>query len=174
MAFNQIVFFGDSLTDNGNLSALVSEPGEPVPPAPYVDGVFSNGPVYSDTLVDLLGVESQNFALVSARAIESRPINDYLAGLGLETPADVDGFDINLNAQVDRFVDENTGEDLSDTAAAILIGANDRGGPGGGRRRHADLLQSPPRHLFPGNRFCRPKRAALCGSGSERGEHSGG
>jgi phospholipase/lecithinase/hemolysin len=37
--FQRIVFFGDSLTDDGNLP----EPFRPDPP--YVGGRFSNGPV---------------------------------------------------------------------------------------------------------------------------------
>jgi len=44
LPFNQIVFFGDSLTDNGNLHRLMGIPHSP----PYYQGRFSNGPTWAD------------------------------------------------------------------------------------------------------------------------------
>lgn len=54
----EIVVFGDSLSDTGNLFAhLISEglPGFP-PSPPYYYGRFSNGPVWVETLADGLGL----------------------------------------------------------------------------------------------------------------------
>ncbi|MGV3578685.1 SGNH/GDSL hydrolase family protein [Brevundimonas sp.] len=43
--YNRLVVFGDSLSDNGNLFASVGQP-----PAPYFQGRFSNGPVFTELL----------------------------------------------------------------------------------------------------------------------------
>jgi len=50
--------FGDSLTDNGNLYAATSNPGPPVPGAPYVNGQFTNGNVWIQDLAADLGLTS--------------------------------------------------------------------------------------------------------------------
>lgn len=47
--------FGDSLTDTGNLFALTGGLAPPSPP--YFNGRFSDGPVWIETLVPLLGLE---------------------------------------------------------------------------------------------------------------------
>ena len=44
-AYSQLVAFGDSLSDTGNVFAVT---GTPVPP--YYDGNYSNGPVWVDRL----------------------------------------------------------------------------------------------------------------------------
>lgn len=51
-SFSNIVFFGDSLTDSGNISALT---GGSYPPAPYYNGRFSNGPTWAETFAYLQG-----------------------------------------------------------------------------------------------------------------------
>lgn len=48
--FSNIYFFGDSLTDVGNVYNLSG-----IPPVPYVAGRASNGPTYADTLTQGLG-----------------------------------------------------------------------------------------------------------------------
>lgn len=52
-AYSQIVAFGDSLSDNGNFFALT---GGTIPPPPYFNGRFSNGPVWVETLAGSLGI----------------------------------------------------------------------------------------------------------------------
>lgn len=68
-----LVFFGDSLTDNGNLFALAG-----IPQAPYVNGVFSNGPTYAapSNLPALLHKTSANFAYGGARAHGTQFVNN--------------------------------------------------------------------------------------------------
>jgi len=51
---NQIVVFGDSLSDSGNLFAATMGT---TPPPPYYQGRFSNGPVWVEDLAGRLGVE---------------------------------------------------------------------------------------------------------------------
>src|SRR4051794_21355123 len=49
----QIVAFGDSLSDTGNVYIAS---GGTFPPAPYAAGRFSNGPVWVESLANKLGV----------------------------------------------------------------------------------------------------------------------
>jgi phospholipase/lecithinase/hemolysin len=49
--FSQLVVFGDSLSDAGNDLALLG-----IPQPPYVNGQFSNGPVWVDQFATKLGV----------------------------------------------------------------------------------------------------------------------
>ena len=52
-----IVAFGDSLSDTGNLFTLTSvagQPGFPLSP-PYDNGRFANGPIWLEVLADGLG-----------------------------------------------------------------------------------------------------------------------
>src|SRR3954469_12489797 len=42
--------FGDSLSDSGNIFAATSALGAPNPPAPYFQGRFSNGRVFTELL----------------------------------------------------------------------------------------------------------------------------
>ncbi len=63
--YSKLIVFGDSLSDNGNLP-----PGS-APPAPYVGGRFSNGPVWVEQLGFTLGhagaTGSQDWAFGGAR-----------------------------------------------------------------------------------------------------------
>src|SRR5579862_4048925 len=51
----QIVSFGDSLSDTGNLFAAS---GGTAPPSPYYNGHFSNGPIWVESLPAKLSVPS--------------------------------------------------------------------------------------------------------------------
>lgn len=63
-AFDQMVVFGDSLSDNGNVYAIFKKLHEVVPsipliPAPniYWEGRFSNGPVWNELLAKKMGLD---------------------------------------------------------------------------------------------------------------------
>lgn len=61
---NQLYVFGDSLSELGNSFDAIG-----VPPAPYVDGRFSNGPVWVEYLADDLNIDTNrqtNFAFGGA------------------------------------------------------------------------------------------------------------
>jgi outer membrane lipase/esterase len=69
--------FGDSLSDSGNIFALTSALGTPNPPAPYFQGRFSNGPVFTERLGNAMALvataplsvkSSLNFAFGGANA----------------------------------------------------------------------------------------------------------
>jgi phospholipase/lecithinase/hemolysin len=58
---SQVVVLGDSLSDNGNLHALID-----YPPPPYWQGRASNGPVAVEYLAQRLGVPLKDFAWIGA------------------------------------------------------------------------------------------------------------
>jgi outer membrane lipase/esterase len=81
-SFSDIYFFGDSLSDTGNLFHVTNG----FPPAPYFNGRFSDGPLWTEKMASLLGHSSdaasfysggKNFAFAGART-----------GLGQTSPTD--------------------------------------------------------------------------------------
>lgn len=129
----QIVYFGDSLTDNGNLLSFAAQIVEPeaLDGLAGPTGAASNGPTYAAYAADFLGVDSQNYAVASAEVdgvqdlafvAENFEVEEYLI---VDEDDPILDTDINLDGQVDRFLEDNAGEDLSDTTAFIMIGAND-------------------------------------------------
>ncbi|WP_424974090.1 SGNH/GDSL hydrolase family protein [Dinoroseobacter sp. S124A] len=132
--FNTTVFFGDSLTDDGNLFELTSAiatVGVPVEAAGY-NQRFSNGLVYAEYSADLLGVATElNFGIGAARALDELTLRDLVDGNGVEdfltVPLDDPAldFDINLAAQIDRYLAETANQDRATSSATLFIGAND-------------------------------------------------
>ena len=83
----QIVAFGDSLIDTGNLFAATGQP-----PAPYFDGRFSNGPVWVEYLAGRLGIAPPTPSLTGG--------TDY-AWAGAETGTGLSqAGTLNINSQV--------------------------------------------------------------------------
>ena len=84
-----IVTFGDSLSDNGNFFALT---GGTVPPPPYYNGRFSNGPVWVERYAANKGATLDNRAVGGATTGTANTngafpgmttqINTYVTGLG--------------------------------------------------------------------------------------------
>ncbi len=58
--------FGDSLSDSGNLFAATSALGAPNPPAPYFQGRFSNGRVFTELLGNNLALAATSPASVKS------------------------------------------------------------------------------------------------------------
>lgn len=79
-----IYIFGDSLSDTGNFFTFTSEIlmlDEPIPPPPYFDGRFSNGPVAVDYLVSRLNNSDSNLNLALTPSFQGGN-NFALAGAG--------------------------------------------------------------------------------------------
>jgi phospholipase/lecithinase/hemolysin len=108
--FNQIVAFGDSLIDTGNLFAVSGQPS-----APYFDGRYSNGPVWVEYLAGRLGIAVPTPSLTGGM--------DYAWG-GAETGFGLSAAGtLNINSQVTSFLGGNT---LSATQLVVIDGgAND-------------------------------------------------
>jgi 3,4-dihydroxy-2-butanone 4-phosphate synthase len=67
--FSSFWVFGDSLSDNGNVSAALAPAGIDFPPPPYFQGRFSDGPVWNERfLADFGPGQARNFAFGGAQS----------------------------------------------------------------------------------------------------------
>lgn len=98
---NTLLIFGDSLSDTDNLR-YVSPANRPT--APYVNGRFSNGPVWAEDLAASRGWTLGSRALGGARATRTSPID--------------------LTAQVDAYLSGGT-RISANSLVGIWIGGND-------------------------------------------------
>src|SRR5215813_13551460 len=106
-----LVVFGDSLSDNGNLLALI---GAPQPPA--WEGRSSNGPVYAEQLASFLHMKLDDRAFAGAEASDTSP------------PVIPVPF-INLSTQINGYLADLEGHKAPHgTTALINIGRNDYSG----------------------------------------------
>ena len=111
--YNKIVFFGDSLSDNGNLYWV--DFGYLPKSPPYYEGRLSNGPVWSEQLANDLyekrGVTTLNYAVAGETTLFHNPIKGYLP--------------YSLNLSLDTYLLRTILRDRSTTLFVIWIGAND-------------------------------------------------
>lgn len=111
--FQHIVFFGDSLTDNGNLYAHSNHviPKSP----PYFDGRFSNGYNWADLLSYKLSssynIDAENYAVGGATAFLHNPFDGYLP--------------VTISMEVHDYDLKNALNSKDNTLYVIWIGAND-------------------------------------------------
>ena len=104
-----LVVFGDSLSDNGNLLALIG-----LPQPPDWQGRFSNGPTYAEQLAQFLGMQLDDRAFGDAEASDAS-----LPLLGIPLP-------INLSDQVAGYLGDLHGHMAPHGTTALLnIGSND-------------------------------------------------
>jgi phospholipase/lecithinase/hemolysin len=94
-AYSQIVAFGDSLSDNGNMFALTEGTVYETPSPPYYEGRFSNGPVWVDYLAQDLGIDLVNMAYGGART-DGHPLTAY--------PPETTGYDLGFTWQIDQYL----------------------------------------------------------------------
>ncbi|HET8870548.1 MAG TPA: SGNH/GDSL hydrolase family protein [Aquabacterium sp.] len=76
--YSQVITFGDSLSDNGNLFHLIGQP-----PAPYYNGRFSNGPVAVEVMSQSLGLSLTDFAYGGAQTGTTNLLGAGLNGTGV-------------------------------------------------------------------------------------------
>jgi len=111
---SNLVAFGDSLSDNGNLFKLIGSP-----PPPAWEGRSSNGPVYVEQLAQLLNVPLDDLAVAAAEASDSSPPV-------LVNPVTHNPLPINLSNQVAEYIAQLNGAGApAGTTALINIGTND-------------------------------------------------
>lgn len=93
-SFTQIVIFGDSLSDTGNLFRATNNafPASP----PYFQGRVSNGPIWVDSLEQQLNLPVINFAIAGATTGFDNVNDDLAPGLNL------DGMGDQLNTYLDQ------------------------------------------------------------------------
>ncbi len=114
LPINQIIFFGDSLSDNGNTYKLLLKflPKSP----PYFEGRFSNGPTWAEVFGEYYAkkssVDYQIYAYGGATAIYHLPTTKFISPNILEW-------------QINKYLIDTTLKDKSHTFFSIWIGAND-------------------------------------------------
>lgn len=114
-AYSQIVAFGDSLSDNGNVFATTKGAlGVGIPSAPYWNGRFSNGPVAVEVMAQTLGLSLVDHAYGGALT-------------GTTNRAGVPGLP-GIQSEVDQFTSGLTSAGKTADASALYFlwgGAND-------------------------------------------------
>ena len=110
----KIVFFGDSLTDNGNLYNFLHLKIIPKSP-PYYEGRFSNGLAWADIAEGFFrnkyNIESANYAVGGATVELLNPFEGNLPYV--------------MNQEVDDYLLRSTWSDRRNTLFVIWVGAND-------------------------------------------------
>jgi phospholipase/lecithinase/hemolysin len=115
-SIKEIIFFGDSLSDNGNLytSDLGTLPKSP----PYFKGRFSNGPTWAEVVADHFKDSNQIYSSNYAYGGESVLYHDNNLG-----------YSVMLDQSIYQYLTEadpfGLHPDLSHDLYVILIGAND-------------------------------------------------
>ena len=107
---NNVVVFGDSLSDNGNLYEFMKHQLPPSPP--YYEGRFSNGPVWIEHLV------ASYFP-----ADPSAHLLDYAFG-GAGVSEEVDDVLFTLRKEVDSYLVSHQDKASPDSLFVVWIGAN--------------------------------------------------
>ncbi|HEX5357420.1 MAG TPA: SGNH/GDSL hydrolase family protein [Aquabacterium sp.] len=79
-AFSQVIAFGDSLSDTGNLYQLTSGL---YPSAPYANGRFSNGELAVEAMADALGLHVTSYAVAGAQTGTGNQGGLFLNGTGV-------------------------------------------------------------------------------------------
>jgi phospholipase/lecithinase/hemolysin len=111
---HRIVFFGDSLSDNGNIYNLLLHllPKSP----PYFEGRFSNGPTWAENVgkyyYDKNYADYKIYALGGATALFHLPTPQFISPTTLEL-------------EVDKYLIDSIFNDRSNVLFAIWIGGND-------------------------------------------------
>lgn len=119
---NGIVAFGDSLSDNGNISDRIGKYIIPkfiftIPNKKhYYEGRFSNGPVWVETLADVLNLPLENKAMGSAEVYENTVRVPILYPSGLS---------LSLTNQVSGYISDEYGYVDPNKLYVIWIGGND-------------------------------------------------
>ena len=113
--YKTLYYFGDSLTDAGNLFDLVRFW---LPFLPEYDvfgpkGAVTNSDTHATYTGRIDGDTVENYAVASARAV------------GEQTPLPLSSFDINLGAQIARFQADTGGTVDKGAAAVLFVGSND-------------------------------------------------
>jgi phospholipase/lecithinase/hemolysin len=109
---HNIVVFGDSLSDNGNLYEFMKHQLPPAPP--YFEGRFSNGPVWIEHLAASYFPDSPSTHLL-----------DYaFGGAGVSEDESVDDVLFTLRREVNTYLLAHDGKASADSLFVVWIGAN--------------------------------------------------
>ena len=116
--YEQIVIFGDSLSDPGNLSKAL---GGVFPPFPYFQGRFSNGPIWIDQLAPKLGLNSTQVLNFAVGGATTGRLNVGSLLVGSTLPIKLPG----LLDEVDAFTGLNPSGVSPKSLYVVFAGGND-------------------------------------------------
>ena len=120
--YDQVVVFGDSNVDNGNLAAAAAKLGIVVNPPPNYGGRNNNGPVVVEYLANDLGIPLQDYAFSGATT-----------GSGVTS-----GLIVNTLSQITNYLGANGGKADPNALYVYWAGSNDLLGVGA----NANLLST--------------------------------
>ncbi|HRD70829.1 MAG TPA: SGNH/GDSL hydrolase family protein [Legionella sp.] len=109
---HNIVVFGDSLSDNGNLYEFMKHQLPQSPP--YFEGRFSNGPVWVEHLAETYFPTSSSIHL----------LNYAFGGAGVSEEGEVDDVLFTLRREVESYLVSHQNQASDDTLYIVWIGAN--------------------------------------------------
>lgn len=113
--YNNLVIFGDSLSDTGNLQVFSQDPNMP--------SRFTNGPVAIEVLAAQLGLTLSNSLHLTGAQYGN---NFAVAGaIAIDEDGDETTFDINLPTQVNSYLAFNGYQADAETLYVVMIGGND-------------------------------------------------
>ncbi len=116
--YDQIIAFGDSLTDQGNLFGLL---GGAFPPSPYFQGRFANGPIWLDQFAPKLGFEPNQVLNFAVGGATTGRVNIGSLLVGQPLPFKLPG----LQDQVDGFLAANSTGVNPKALYVVFAGGND-------------------------------------------------
>ena len=118
--FSDIFVFGDSLSDQGNVSALT---GGAIPGPDYYAGRFSNGPLYVDYLADYYGIPVSPAPIIPTPWAPGNGNN--FAYAGARTNYHRSGYPLGLDSQVAAYLAGTGNSADADALYIVFAGAND-------------------------------------------------
>lgn len=117
--FNQILVFGDSLSDTGNVYIFS---GKKNPVSPYFEGRFSNGPLWIEVFAEKMGLKIPEPSLAGG--------TNYAYGGARTGDGDRDGKP-DIGKQIDQYLEKTGGRVQKKQLIVVSGGCNDfvRGNP---------------------------------------------
>lgn len=122
IGFSKMYVFGDSLSDSGNVFDQIG-----VPPAPYFNGRFSNGPNWVDYLAQDLNLSITPVEQLSSPSlIPTQSVNFAVGGATTDVGNTVVPFLLNgLQQEVQTFIQHTSNTADPDALYLLWAGAND-------------------------------------------------
>jgi outer membrane lipase/esterase len=119
--FTQVISFGDSLSDSGNVFQATGNS----PPPPYFNGRFSDGPVWNEILATRLGLTAPTPSLLGGTNYAWGGANTISAGSAPSTANQVDDFLTTTGGSADRnalYTISTGSNDISEVGRGTLTG----------------------------------------------------
>ncbi len=124
VTFSRMYVFGDSLSDPGNLFNLT---GRQIPPSPYFNGRFSNGPTWVEYLAQDLNLNPTPYTALTPASNPNQGINFAIAGATTGTDNTIAPVLPGLRQQIGSFSSLLPANQSADSNALYVLwaGAND-------------------------------------------------